>query len=668
MVLVRDIIAGLVGITGTDILLTGLAVTGTEFQLIDKTEVLDERFLIQFPRDSRGREVTPAGFGRETRGSIGTHREREQILVVENVIQTAEPGSQAEFGLAGRFETVLDRITVVVEGSGAPGLTVIPFIGMAEGGIDGMLACEKMLVIEEVVDVVMEAVGGTGRTGSLTAFAQCDHRRGPSTRRVVLADILRIRIVLVAVEGNGRRQVLETVNLVNGGDVGRDAVVLAPAQARIQGTGNLVRRRNRVVTLGIGAEHIETEGLLVIVHAIDGSRAIIGINRTGRIRESGGSNGAAAGRRIFPILAQADIESQVIVQELGIEVERGGQDLLAVAFDNTLGILEAHGSTVRHIGQCTPYGDRVAVVEGRLGNGFLPVAVSIAEQRGIPAAAGVFRTELIRIINIQLLISIVDRIVAAVAYPRSHALSALGLRPPLGCHDDDTVGAPRTVNGSGGSILQHADRLDIIRIDRMDTLTDHAIDDDKRLIGSIQGCTLADTDGTGGTGRTGALGDLQTGDLSEKEVFCRRRFDAVQFIRFHGHDGTGRIGLLNFAVTDDHDFFQELVVLGKQDPARHLGSPVSHRLVADAADINRRIGSGHGKYEIAVHTGGHAIVCPPFHDSCPDDGPLFIGNRTSHLISALGEYGNRRQAEKHDACKECTDTFHKMGYMVIISF
>ena len=245
----------------------------------------------------------------------------------------------------------------------------------------------------------------------------------------------------------------------------------------------------------------------------------------------------------------------------------------------------------------------MAVVEGRLADGFLPVGMGVAQQFGIPATADVFLAELVGIIDLEFLVGIVDGIVTPVGYPRRDNLPALGLRTFLGGDDDDAVRAPRAVNGGGGGVLQDVDRLDVIRIDRVDALADHSVDDDERLVGGVQGSALADTDRTGGTGGTGALGDLQTGDLTEKEVFGRVGFHTVKFIRLHGYDRSGGIGFLDFTITDDNHLVEVFVVFGQLDPSRHLGCLERDGRITDAADLDGRIRTGHTEDEVAVQPG-----------------------------------------------------------------
>ena len=179
----------------------------------------------------------------------------------------------------------------------------------------------------------------------------------------------------------------------------------------------------------------------------------------------------------------------------------------------------------------------------------------------------------------------------------------------------------------------------------MDAFTDHAVNDDERLVGCVQGSTLADTDRAGGTGGTGPLGDLQTGDLTEEEVFGRVGFHAVQFIRFHGDDGSGRIRFPDFTITDDNHLVEIFVVFGQLDPSRYLGSPERDSRITDAADFDSCVRTGYPEDKFAIQPGGHTVVSPLFDDGGSDNRTLRIDDSTSHLVSALGGHHNGRHTQ-----------------------
>ena len=173
----------------------------------------------------------------------------------------------------------------------------------------------------------------------------------------------------MAVEGDGGGQVLEAVKLVDGLDIGRHPVVLAGSEAREQGVGDFVVRGDRAAAGCIGPEHVEPEGLLVIVHAIDGGGTVVGVDGTGTAVFGG----------VLVGLPEADIQQQVLVQQDGIELEGGGEHVLLVALDSALAVLEAQGNAIGEMREGSLEGHGVPVVEGCLGDGFLPVAVGVTQ-------------------------------------------------------------------------------------------------------------------------------------------------------------------------------------------------------------------------------------------------------------------------------------------------
>ena len=85
----------------------------------------------------------------------------------------------------------------------------------------------------------------------------------------------------------------------------------------------------------------------------------------------------------------------MLVQQDGIELEGGGEHVLLVALDSALAVLEAQGNAIGEMREGSLEGHGVPVVEGCLGDGFLPVAVGVTQQGGVPSAADVFLPEFI---------------------------------------------------------------------------------------------------------------------------------------------------------------------------------------------------------------------------------------------------------------------------------
>ena len=439
------------------------------------------------------------------------------------------------------------------------------------------------------------------------------------------------------------------MNLVDGGEVGRHAIVLAVAQSRIKGVRHFVVGRDGAVAVGVGAVHGEAEGLLVVLHAIDRRLSIVRIDGTGGIRQGGIGDGTAARGRFLIILAQADVEVEMVLQEGRIQLDGGRGDALEVALDGASVVLVSHRHPVGQMRQGAPDGQGMPMVQRRLGDGLLPVTAGVSEQFRIPAAADVFRAELVRIVHVQFLVGVIEGVVSTIAHTRGDGLSAFGLRAFLGRDDDDAVGASGAVDGGGGGVLQHVYRLDIVGVDGVDTLPDHTVHDDERLVGRVQGRSLTDADGAGRSGRSGPLSDLQAGDLAQEQVFGRGGLDPVQFVRTHGDHRTGGVRFTDLAVADDHYFVQELGVRFQHDHLREQARLVGDGRIADAADFHQGVGAGDGEGEFTLRPGGDTVLGSRLENRGADDRTFRVQDGAFHRVSALGEYGDGHHAGEQDA-------------------
>ena len=223
----------------------------------------------------------------------------------------------------------------------------------------------------------------------------------------------------------------------------------------------------------------------------------------------------------------------------------------------------------------------------------------------------------------------------------------------LGSDDDDTVGSAGTVDGGCGSVLQDVEALDIGRIDHgeevgqtLDTVVVHCktVDDDERIIGSVQGRTSTDTDGGAATRSTASTGNADAGDLTGQHILGVNDNTLVHGVRFEGGHRAGEVALLDGTVADDHDLVEELAVLLEGDGGRDLGCLEGKGRVTDAADLDDRIGARDVQGEVAVDARHGAVVGTLLDDCRTDDGAHGVGNNTLHLISALGEHRSGHQA------------------------
>ncbi len=62
---------------------------GPDLELIENVELLHPRLIVEFPAHGARREIAPLVVFAEFRRTVGTHGEREEIFIVEHVVQTA---------------------------------------------------------------------------------------------------------------------------------------------------------------------------------------------------------------------------------------------------------------------------------------------------------------------------------------------------------------------------------------------------------------------------------------------------------------------------------------------------------------------------------------------------------------------------------------------------
>ena len=155
----------------------------------------------------------------------------------------------------------------------------------------------------------------------------------------------------------------------------------------------------------------------------------------------------------------------------------------------------------------------------------------------------------------------------------------------LGGDDDHTVRSTGTVDGGGGSILQHVDGLDVGGVDRVDrTVGQHTIDNEQRLVHALGGGTHASAgrDGvlttdrhrsgvvTGGAGGRSIAQTCHLAGQGSEGVRVRQRSHVGVIAIVHAGDGTGNIALAGGTITNHDYIIEEQVVLSKLDVNRLL--------------------------------------------------------------------------------------------------
>ena len=131
----RKGIGSKVRIVGSDFLLTGLTPGQAELQSRDSIAVTKELFLLDIPRESCGREKTPASLRRETRRTIITQCEGQEIPGVERIVQTAIERNEVMLSLPPRitFQLILSRIE----------LDFVRLVELADIAVLAMKCCQE---------------------------------------------------------------------------------------------------------------------------------------------------------------------------------------------------------------------------------------------------------------------------------------------------------------------------------------------------------------------------------------------------------------------------------------------------------------------------------------------------------------------------------------------
>ena len=214
----------------------------------------------------------------------------------------------------------------------------------------------------------------------------------------------------------------------------------------------------------------------------------------------------------------------------------------------------------------------------------------------------------------------------------------------LGSDEDDTIGSTATIDGGSGSILEDGESLNISRVDQrqgvrhtLDTVIIHSetIDDDERVVGSVERRTTTNTDGCSTTRGTAISRDIHTGDLTLNHILRVGLHTFIHIIRFDSRYGTGSVVLLDNTITNNDHFIKELGILTHVDT--HSGR--SRQLLGLITHIrDRQFGTGlHIDSEITIEIGDSTVGCPHLKDGRTN-------NRFSiRLINDRTLYGNLRK-------------------------
>ena len=140
----------------------------------------------------------------------------------------------------------------------------------------------------------------------------------------------------------------------------------------------------------------------------------------------------------------------------------------------------------------------------------------------------------------------------------THSFAVLSV---FGRHDNDSVGAPRTIDGSHGGILMDSDGLDIVRIQIIDSVLRQPVHDIKRRGASGDGADSTDSCDTARTRSSAGGGDGKTCHLSLKDIIHARHRHSFQFLASDNSDCSGHILFGNGTISRKHNAFKLIRIL-----------------------------------------------------------------------------------------------------------
>ena len=218
--------------------------------------------------------------------------------------------------------------------------------------------------------------------------------------------------------------------------------------------------------------------------------------------------------------------------------------------------------------------------------------------------------------------------------------------------DDHAVGGTRTIDTGRRGILQHLNRLDVGRVQRVQVLRrGHTVDDVERVAG-VHRTHTAHADGRTATAR-GSIGhDVDTGQLALHGVQHVRI--ALRDGTFHVHHrhGTCQVGLALYLITRDDHLGEFLGVVAHGDVHACLCGQFL-RLESDVGD-DERGALGSLQVEVAVEVGDGAVRGAFLHDCSADDGFACVvddGAAGFGLCKSKGACQKEEERQHQPACQ-----------------
>ena len=167
----------------------------------------------------------------------------------------------------------------------------------------------------------------------------------------------------------------------------------------------------------------------------------------------------------------------------------------------------------------------------------------------------------------------------------------LDSRTVLGGDQDHTPCSTATVDGGRSGVLQDGDALDVVRVDEGEVGDFHAVEEDQRLVVTVDGTHTTDLHRRGCRQVVGVVRDRQArDDTLETFGHIGDRLAAECLVSVDSRDGTRQVDLLLGTETDNHRFGEHLGIICEDD-VDHTPAGYSDLLglVTDAGKLERAV-------------------------------------------------------------------------------
>ena len=152
--------------------------------------------------------------------------------------------------------------------------------------------------------------------------------------------------------------------------------------------------------------------------------------------------------------------------------------------------------------------------------------------------------------------NLAPRILNALVGRNTHVHLATGAFTALRGHNDDAVGAAGTVDRGRGGVLKYFNRFDVVRVEVVDSASDHNSVDDIKWVGTVNGRRSANAHDATRTRLTGVLSHLDSGGAALKGLLHAQEAHVLDVLGLDLRDGSRDVGLLLGTKTDYDDFVE----------------------------------------------------------------------------------------------------------------